>query len=55
MMSVSWPGCASSWPLRLAAMPAGQCAIRGVAMPPSWVQCLYSRKGVLLTFAQPRP
>ena len=33
-------------------MPAGQWAISGVLMPPSWTQCLYSRKGVLLTLAQ---
>ena len=43
----------SSLPPRL--MPAGQCAISGVLMPPSWTQCLYSRKGVFETFAQPWP
>ena len=33
-------------------IPFGQCAIEGVAIPPSYVKCLYSLKGVLLTFAQ---
>ena len=33
MMSITCPGCRRSSPF--AAMPAGQCAIIGVAMPPS--------------------
>ena len=31
---------------------AGQCATSGVLIPPSWTKCLYSRNGVLDTFAQ---
>ena len=54
MMSIRCAGL--PLPIRFAAeMPAGQWAISGVLMPPSWTQCLYSRNGVLLTFAQPRP
>src|SRR5688500_13309495 len=33
----------------------GQCAISGVAIPPSWTKCLYSRSGVLLALAQHMP
>jgi len=36
-------------------MPAGQWAISGVAMPPSWTQCLCLRKGVFDTVDQARP
>jgi hypothetical protein len=53
MTSIKWPGCHSNSPRRL--MPSGQWATNGVAMPPSWTKCLYSRKGVLETLAQPRP
>ena len=35
-------------PWRAAAMPAGQCAMSGVLMPPSCTQVLWRRKGVLL-------
>ena len=37
------------------AMPAGQCRINGVEMPPSCVQCLYRRNGALLRLAQAVP
>lgn len=36
-------------------IPFGQWAMRGEEMPPSWTQCLYSRKGVLETLAQFSP
>ena len=54
MMSIRWPGWRSQLAVA-AGMPAGQCAISGVVMPPSWTQCLYSRNGVLLTLAQASP
>ena len=37
------------------AKPLGQWAMQGVAIPPSWTQCLYSRKGVFETAAQALP
>src|SRR4051794_23152582 len=53
MRSIRCPGCASRSPLR--EIPPGQCAIRGVEIPPSCTQCLYSLNGVFETFAQLRP
>lgn len=37
----------------VAAIPAGQCAIRGVAMPPSCTHVLWRRKGVLAAQTSP--
>ncbi len=36
-------------------MPAGQWTINGVAIPPSWVQTLCRRKGVLAALENPGP
>ena len=60
MMSIKCEGSLTSLPLSHPSalplvIPAGQWAMSGVEMPPSCTQCLYSRKGVLLTLAQPRP
>ena len=38
MMSITWPASRTSPPVF--AIAAGQCAISGVEMPPSWTQCL---------------
>ena len=50
--SMMWLG---AWTRPPFLMTAGQCAMKGAEFPPSWTQLLKSRKGVLLTFAQPWP
>jgi hypothetical protein len=52
-MSMRWLGSVRS--SSRARMPAGQCTIRGVAMPPSWTRDLCRRNGVLAAPAQPGP
>jgi hypothetical protein len=37
----------------LAWIPAGQCTTKGFRMPPKWVYCLHSWKGVLPAIAHP--
>ena len=53
MRSMRCPGVGSSSPLR--EIPAGQCAMSGVEMPPSCTQCLCLRKGVFDTVAHASP
>ena len=52
LMSMTWPTLRFHVPLIEASMPFGQCAISGVAMPPSCTRLLNSRKGVFCAQAQ---
>ena len=53
-ISMTWAGACSHEPPRLL-IPSGQCAIKGVAIPPSHTLALCPLKGALATVAHPCP